>query len=197
MTNLTRAAVAALAAALLFPFPSGARAQPASAQPAPQLGHTGSGIPPMTRKTPGLAHKPLRVDKGVEGKLDRLSPDQKLQVNGREMTVGEFRKRMATDARRAEAAFRRPGPGNASALSRVATKFDQAQAAKLAASNAKVRAEVARLTRAQAGQTKPSARLQEIREEARALESKRKGGGLTPAETQRVRELYGEYQQLR
>jgi len=139
----------------------------------------------------------LKLDKAVEANLAKLPASQAIEVRGQKTTVGEIRRKTVALRHRSRARMKTAGgPGGKSAQERLTT-FQADQAAGLDASNARVKAEVARLAKAKADPARAS-RLQAIR--AEALQIQERLPAASPAQKEkdaaRVRALYEEFVQL-
>lgn len=142
------------------------------------------------------AGRALKLDKGVEAKLGKLSPSQLVEVDGKQMTVGDLRKKIAAEQKQSAVRWKAAVGNRGPDVSAVQAKFDKEQSAALEASNAKVRAEVDRLKSAKAapaGASGPS--TEALRKEAAAIQTRLNNGTASPADQKRALEILNTLQQ--
>jgi len=163
-------------------------------------------VPPTEREEPveGRTSQPrsarpagriMKLNENTLKMLDSLPKDQLLEVAGERMTVGQVQTRLAAEQKKATADMKSMARRRASDNGAVEAEFEQAEAARLKAANAKAMDELAKIKRG--GVTDPSAaKLRAIREEAAEILGRQQRGESTPADERRVSELFEQYEAL-
>ena len=149
----------------------------------------------ITRKPAEPAGRVMKLNKETMKKLNTLPKSQQIMVKGKEMTVGQYELKIRKEEKQAVGrlkAMSAAPPVTAVALQK---EFDQKDAARLKAANAKVQAEMAKLGKQPAGASPPNG-AEAIKREALAIQKRVRGGTATPADEKRAQELFNQYQQL-
>lgn len=142
------------------------------------------------------AGRVMKLDKNTEKKLDRLPASQRILVDGKEMTVGQYELKLKKDQRQAVSKLKARSLSPPVSAEAVQKEFDKKEAARVQAANAKVKAEMAKLGKQPAG-APSSAAAEDIRSEALAIQQRLRAGNATPADDARAKELWEQYQALK
>lgn len=140
----------------------------------------------------------IQLDRTSTRELRSMPDNQRIRVKGREMTVGEYRRRLKKEQMQATAKLRRSrGKGTRVNIAALQKAFDEKEEARLKSANAKVAAELAKLRQRGSPGDGNGTRVAEIRKEAAEIQARTRGGGATPQDKARAQQLFQEYQELR
>jgi len=174
-------------------IPRGAIVQPQGEQAQDQQ-------PGMTRATPGRA---MKLDKATLKKLDTLPKDQLLEVEGKRMTAGEYKLKLRENQKKAAAKINSWRGGVALNPEALQADLDKAEEARINAANAKVMAEMAKIKKigmeplATPPSTNGNGAAAAIKKEAAEIQKRVQDGTATPADENRAKQLFEQYQQLK
>ncbi len=150
----------------------------------------------LNREPAEPADRVMKLDKKALKKLNRLPKNQRILVKGKEMTVGQYELKIRKEGKQAVSKLKAMSPLPSMSAAALQKEFEQKDAARLEAANAKVKAEMAKLGKQPAGASPPNG-AEAIRREALAIQNRLRGGTATPADEKRAKELFDQYQQLK
>ncbi len=147
----------------------------------------------ITRKG---AQPVLKLNKEMARNLKKLKDTQRIQVGSKEMTVKQYKALRQADQKKGLARNKALKGLPAVSMEALQKEFDQKEAVRLKAANAKVKAEMAKLGRRPAGASPPNT-AEAIKSEALTIQKRVRGGTATPADKNRAKELFDQFQQLK
>ena len=153
-------------------------------------------VKPEKTTTRKAAKPVVKLNKEMARNLKNLLDTQRIQVGNKEMTVREFKKKSRAEQKKGLARNKAMEGSPAVSMEALQKEFDQQEAARLKAANAKVKTEMAKLGK-QPARVSPPRSAEAIKSEALAIQKRVRGGTATPADNARVKKLFDQYQQLK